>query len=529
MVMTDMTTGPRNAAQPGCLDQMHASMQEHLQDHIQEHLQDHIQERTQTQRQDHAPPLEPNPFRLPDWAAWWQQRAPLIQRVSAVVKFGRVQSVVGALVRASVPGARMGELCRLSEPAESGPCAAVATGVNTDDAAAARSSAYPLCWVVGFSGESALLMPMGELDRVSTRTLVQATGAVFSLRPHASMCGRVLSGLGRPLDDKGDLVEGDGAYSVIRDAPNPMTRRTDAAPFLTGLRAIDGVLTCVRGQRVGIFAAAGGGKSTLLGMIAKGAAADVIVVALIGERGREVRDFIERVLGPDLMTRTVIVCATSDRSAMERVSAAYVATTIAEYFRAQGGNVLLVMDSLTRFARAQREIALAAGEPAARRGFPPSVFARLPQLIERAGADATGGAITAFYTVLVEGDDMTEPVADEARSLLDGHLVLSAKLAAQGHYPAIDVPASASRMMGLVAGYRQRQASRRLRAILTRYDNLELLIRMGEYQKGVDPADDEAVERRADVLSFLQQERVEPSDLKKTVSALAAAVGDITE
>ena len=458
-------------------------------------------------------------YAWPDDRNWWRAAARAASGVSVVKRYGRVQSVVGSLVRAVVPGARMGELCTLSD----------ASGGSSSFRDARAQAAFPPCCVVGFLAESALLMPMGDLMRVSTRTRVEATGTVFTLRPDPALCGRVLDGLGRALDDKGPLPVGAADYPVIREAPNPMARPIDPTPFLTGLRAIDGVLTCVRGQRVGIFAAAGGGKSTLLGLIAKGARADVIVVGLIGERGRELRDFIDNVLGPDLMARTVLVCATSDRSAMERVTAGYVATTIAEYFRALGKDVLLVVDSLTRFARAQRDIALAAGEPPARRGFPPSVFARLPQLLERAGTDEGGGAITAFYTVLVEGDDMNEPVADEARSLLDGHIVLSSRLAAQGHYPAIDVPSSASRMMSLATSDRHQDAARKLRAILKRYEDLSLLIRMGEYRPGGDPKDDEAVTRQAGVLRFLQQAQVESQGLGETIGALFDAVGDIAQ
>jgi type III secretion protein N (ATPase) len=272
---------------------------------------------------------------------------------------------------------------------------------------------------------------------------------------------------------------------------------------------------------MGVFAAAGGGKSTLLSMLVKGADVDVTVVALIGERGREVREFIERDLGPEGRKRSVIVCATSDRSSMERAKAAYVATAIAEYFRDQGQRVLFLMDSVTRFARAQREIGLAAGEPPTRRGYPPSVFATLPKLMERVGMNDRG-SITALYTVLVEGDDMTEPIADETRSILDGHIVLSRKLAAANHYPAIDILASTSRVMTAVTSPEHRAAAGRLRELMAKYDEIELLLKIGEYQRGSDALTDEAISKRDDILAFLKQSTDERTPMTATVNALMA-------
>jgi type III secretion protein N (ATPase) len=291
-----------------------------------------------------------------------------------------------------------------------------------------------------------------------------------------------------------------------------------------GVRALDGLLTCGEGQRLGVFAAAGGGKSTLMGMLVKGADVDVTVVALIGERGREVREFLEHELGEEGRRRAVIVCATSDKSSMERSKAAYVATAIAEYFRDQGKRVLFLMDSVTRFARAQREIGLAAGEPPTRRGFPPSVFATLPRLMERVGMGAKG-SITALYTVLVEGDDMTEPIADETRSILDGHIILSRKLASANHYPAIDVLASVSRVMNMVASPEHKNIAGRVRELMAKYQEVELLVKIGEYKRGSDAMADQAIDRIEKIREFLRQrtdEHVSFEDtlhlMKKTIS-----------
>jgi len=289
------------------------------------------------------------------------------------------------------------------------------------------------------------------------------------------------------------------------------------------VRAIDAMLTCAEGQRMGIFAAAGGGKSTLLGMLVKGAAVDVTVVALIGERGREVREFLEHELGEDGLRKSVIVCATSDKSAMERAKAAYVATAIAEYFRDQGKKVLFLMDSVTRFARAQREIGLAAGEPPTRRGFPPSVFATLPRLMERTGMNDKG-SITALYTVLVEGDDMTEPVADETRSILDGHIVLSRKLGSANHYPAIDVLASVSRVMNAVVTPEHKEAAGKLRELMAKYQEVELLVKIGEYKRGSEPLSDRAIDRINAIRDFLKQKTDERADYAATLKSLTKLV-----
>ena len=324
---------------------------------------------------------------------------------------GKVVQVVGTIIKAVVPGVKIGEICHLKNPWE---------------------ETFLPAEVVGFAREAALLTPLGQLSGVSSSTEVIPTGKIHMVPVGNTLLGRVLNGLGEPMDvrEKGPLVPED-YYPVYAPPPDPLNRKLIKDPISLGLRAIDGLLTCGEGQRMGIFAAAGGGKSTLLGQIIRNTEAEIIVLALIGERGREVREFMEHSLGEEGLKKSVLVVSTSDKASMERLKSAYVATAIAEYFRDQGKKVLFMMDSVTRFARAQREIGLAAGEPPTRRGFPPSVFSVLPQLMERAG-QSEKGSITALYTVLVEGNDMTEPVADETRSILDGHIILSRELGEGG-------------------------------------------------------------------------------------------------
>jgi type III secretion protein N (ATPase) len=379
-----------------------------------------------------------------------------------------------------------------------------------------------LAEVVGFHQQRALLTPLGKLEGISASTEVVPTGEIHSVSVGPGLLGRVLDGLGRPMDG-GPPLETTGRYPVYADPPNPMLRRIIDKPLPLGLRVMDGMLTCGEGQRMGIFAAAGGGKSTLLACLVRGNAADVTVLALIGERGREVREFIEKELGPEGMKRAVVVVSTSDRSSMERLKAAYVATAIAEYFRDQGKKVLLLMDSVTRFGRALREIGLAAGEPPTRRGFPPSVFSSLPQLMERAG-NSDKGSITALYTVLVEGDDMTEPIADETRSILDGHIILSRKLASANHYPAIDVLASVSRVMNSIVDKEHKKMAQEVRATLAKYAEMELLVQIGEYKPGTDAAADKALARIGRVNDFLKQGLDERSPFEETLRALQALV-----
>ena len=418
---------------------------------------------------------------------------------------GRVIQVVGTIIKAVVPRVKVCEICLLRNPGETFELKAE---------------------VVGFSRDAAILTPLGDLQGVSGATEVIPTGQPHRVWVGPELIGRVLDGLGRPMDEAtAGPLRLKASYPVLADAPDPLTRRLIEQPLPLGVRVLDALLTCGEGQRMGIFAAAGGGKSTLLSMMVKGAAADVVVIALIGERGREVREFIDHELGAEGRRKSVIVCATSEKSAMERAKGAYVATAIAEYFRDQGMKVLFLMDSVTRFARAQREIGLAAGEPPTRRGFPPSVFATLPRLMERVGM-SDRGSITAFYTVLVEGDDMTEPIADETRSILDGHIVLSRKLAAANHYPAVDVMASISRVMNRVTSPEHRAAAGQLRELMARYADVELLLRIGEYKKGSDSLADEAIDKQTAIQRFLRQKTDELSNfdeacvtLKKIVEA----------
>ncbi|MFP7674937.1 type III secretion system ATPase SctN [Marivita sp. S0852] len=396
---------------------------------------------------------------------------------------GRVRKVVGTIIHAVAPDVQIGELVDLYTRA-------------TGHRLAAE--------VVGFMGVEALLSPIGETQGVSPATEVIPTGRVQTVGVGPGLQGRVLDGFGNFIDGLDRPFAPETQYPVYQDPPDPMTRRIIDTPLSLGVRALDGLLTCGEGQRMGVFAAAGGGKSTLLAMLVKGADVDITVLALIGERGREVREFIEHDLGPEGLAKSVIVVATSDKSSMERAKAASVATSIAEYYRDQGKRVLFLMDSVTRYARAQREIGLAAGEPPTRRGFPPSVFANLPKLMERVGMNDRG-SITALYTVLVEGDDMNEPVADETRSILDGHIVLSRKLAAQNHYPAIDVLASKSRVMTKVATADHIAAAGRVNEWLALYAENELLVKIGEYQRGTDPRADLAIDKQDAIRDFLRQ------------------------
>jgi len=414
---------------------------------------------------------------------------------------GRVLQAVGTIIRASVPTARVGEICLLR---------------NQRDGYKMEAE------VVGFQGRAAILVPLGEMIGISSETEVTATGRTLMVPVGPGLQGRVLDGLGRPFDGLG-AVSAETEMPVFAEPPNPLKRRLIERPLPLGIRALDGILTCGEGQRMGIFAAAGGGKTTLMAAIARNTEADVIVMALIGERGREVREFIDNDLGPEGLKRSVLVVATSDRPSIERLKAAFTATTVAEYYRDQGKRVLLMMDSTTRFARAQREIGLSAGEPPTRRGFPPSVFSTLPQLMERAGQSETG-SITALYTVLVEGDDMTEPVADEVRSILDGHIILSRKLATENHYPAIDVLESISRVMNAIVDDNHQRVAGRFRSLLAKYRDVEILIQLGEYKPGGDAETDEAINKINDLNAFLRQATHEKAPWDETVAGLARLV-----
>lgn len=424
-----------------------------------------------------------------------------VDRSTPVDVRGRVKEVVGLLVRAWAPEARIGELCLVYS---------------------GRSSTPLKAEVVGFEGDDVLLMPLGPLSDIGPASEVTPTGHSLTVKVSDKMLGRVLDGLGEPLDGRGpieDAIE----WEVERNPPDPMTRRRVLDPLATGVRSIDGLLTCGEGQRVGLFAAAGGGKSTLMGMIARNTDAEINVITLVGERGREVRDFLDESLGEKGLARSVVVCATSDQPSLVRLKAAYVGTAIAEYFRDRGRKVMLMMDSVTRFARAKREIGLACGEPPARQGYTPSVFTELPRLLERTGNSSTG-SITAFYTVLVAGDDMNEPVADEVRSILDGHVVLSRALAAQGHYPAVDVLHSVSRVMSAVAEKDHLEAAVQMRRLLSAYEEQRDLILLGAYEHGSDATVDEAIEKIDRIRGFLQQRVEEETTFESTLDELAAAV-----
>jgi flagellum-specific ATP synthase len=373
------------------------------------------------------------------------------------------------------------------------------------------------CEVVGFKEDNVILMPLGELIGIAPGCRVVAEGRPLSINCSNDLLGKILDGLGNPL--QGDELKGGSQYQLDRDPPDPLKRKRIKDILPTGVRAIDGFLTCGEGQRVGIFAGSGVGKSTTLGMIAKYAQADVNVISLIGERGREVLDFIERDLGEEGIKKSVIVCATSDRPALVRIKGAFTATAIAEYFRDQGKKVILMMDSVTRFAMAQREVGLAIGEPPATKGYTPSVFAMLPRLMERSGM-SDKGSITAFYTVLVDGDDFNEPIADAVRGILDGHIVLSRALAAKNHYPAIDILSSVSRLMAEIAEDEHKKTASFARDLLATYKDSEDLINIGAYVKGSNKKVDMAITYNESIERFLKQGVTEHTNFKDSLASL---------
>ncbi len=419
--------------------------------------------------------------------------------VDTVRRSGRVTKSVGIIIESDGPPAQIGELCE------------IATGGGTIRAE-----------VVGFRDERLLLMPLGDTRRIAAGSPVIASGGPLTVPVGEEMRGRVFGGLCEPID--GAPAPAAAMLLPVEASPPPeMQRALIAAPLPLGVRAIDGLLTCGRGQRIGIFAGSGVGKSTLLGMIARNAAADVNVIGLIGERGREVREFVEETLGEEGLARSVVVAATSDQPPLVRLRGAQVATTIAEFFRDRGLDVLLMMDSITRVAWAQREVGLAVGEPPTRNGYTPSVFAELPRLLERSGMGARG-SITALYTVLVDGDDMTEPVADAARSILDGHIVLSRELAHQGHYPAIDVLESVSRLMDGIVEDAHLADARRMNEALAAYHEHQDLINLGAYEQGSNPQVDRAIALRPQILQFLRQSTNECITFDRTREALAEAL-----
>ncbi len=422
----------------------------------------------------------------------------LVRQTELTPLSGRVVRAVGLLIESLGPHARVGEVCEV-------------IGGPGDEPLAVE--------VVGFQDGHLLSVPLGDTSGIRPGARLVARGAFASVPVGKALLGRVLDAFGRPIDGKGALVASARA-PLYRSPSNPLTRQPISTPLGTGVRAIDGILTCGRGQRVGLFGGSGVGKSTLLGMMARGTAADVVVLALVGERGREVRGFLDHDIGPEGIARSVIVVSTSDNPPLVRMRAAYAATTIAEHFRDQGLNVLLMMDSVTRFAMAQREVGLAAGEPPTAKGYPPSVFALLPGLLERSG-NSDRGSITALYTVLVDGDDHNEPIADAVRSILDGHIVLSRDLAGRNHYPAIDIMQSVSRTIADVTEADHRQRVAQLREWLATIRDSEDLVSVGAYVKGANPRLDQALERRDAIRAFLCQPADRPCRYADALESLA--------
>ena len=431
-----------------------------------------------------------------------------LDRVNPRRLAGRVTEVIGLVVRASIPGVRVGELVYLDLEAMPG---------QGGSAERPRRQAE----VVGFRGDEVVLMPLGEVAGIGPDTVVSPTGRPLAVRVGQGLLGRVLDGLGEPMDGQGPLAGPIEEWAVDRPAPDPLRRRRVTRPLALGVRALDAFVTVGEGQRVGLFAGSGVGKSTLLGQIARNTEADVNVICLVGERGREVTEFLEDSLGREGRARSVVICATSDAPSLVRLKSALVATAVAEWFRARGQRVLLMMDSLTRFARAQREVGLAAGEPPARQGYPPSVFALLPRLLERTGNSETG-SITALYAVLVSGGDMEEPIADEVRGILDGHIVLSRELGERNHWPAIDVLPSLSRVMGSVVDQTHREAAGRVRELLAIFEQKRDLIALGAYRRGSDARTDEAIAAIDAINAFLRQGTYEVSSFEETRRRLLA-------
>ena len=416
------------------------------------------------------------------------------------LKMGKVTEIIGLIIKVEGLEVFIGEVCEIFVK-------------NSDKVVLAE--------VVGFKGTGVLLMPLGELHGIGPESLVRPTGRALKVNISDDLLGRTLDGLGNPMDGK-PIKEG-RLYDLNREPPNPFERRQIEDVISTGVKAIDGVLTCGEGQRLGIFAGSGVGKSTLLAMIAKYAEADVNVIALVGERGREVMEFIENDLGEEGYKKSVVVCATSDQPALLRLKCAFVATAIAEYFRDQGKKVILMMDSVTRFAMAQREIGLATGEPPTSKGYTPSVFAMLPKLLERSGMSESG-SITAFYTVLVEGDDMNEPITDAVRGILDGHILLSREIAGKNHFPAIDIQNSISRIMKSIVTEDQFLKAGILKENLAVYSDSEDLINVGAYVKGTNPSIDRAIMLNSTITYFLKQKTGESYSFEDTLNELDSII-----
>lgn len=418
-------------------------------------------------------------------------------------KLGKVVNAVGLTVESAGPDARLGDLCEIYQENREGKAV--------------------LSEVVGFHDKKTILMPYEVVEGIGLGSIVKNVGVPFTVKVSDELLGKTLDGLGRPAgadaDDGREEIAGTVSYPVEAAPPDPMSREIISEVLSLGVKAVDGLLTVGKGQRIGIFAGSGVGKSTLMGMFARNTKADINVIALIGERGREVREFIERDLGEEGMKRSVVVVATSDKPALERNKAAKTATAIAEYFRDQGKDVLLMMDSLTRFSMAQREIGLASGEPPVSRGYPPSVYSEMPKLLERAGR-ARVGSITGLYTVLVDGDDFNEPITDTARSILDGHIVLDRKLGHKNHYPAIDVLQSISRCMSQIVSKEHKKLASRLKTVLATYAEAEDLINIGAYKAGTNPSIDYAISKIDAVNAFLCQDTEEKFDYEETLSLL---------
>ena len=412
---------------------------------------------------------------------------------------GRIDKIVGMTVEATGPSSNLGDVCEIGE---------IGSGV--------------LAEVVGFKESKVLLMPYGEIDGIGYGSLVRNTGEKLTVGVGEKLIGRVVDAIGNPIDGKGEIPFED-RYSVLGSSSNPLLRPPITKPIELGVKPIDGLLTIGQGQRIGIFAGSGVGKSTLLGMIARNVKADINVIALVGERGREVLEFIQRDLGEDGMKRSVLVVATSDQSAVMRSKCVLTATTIAEYFKDKGKNVLLMMDSLTRYAMAQREVGLSIGEMPVARGYTPSIYTALPKLLERAGNFETG-SITGIYTVLVEGDDSNEPISDTVRGIIDGHIMLSRKVAAKNHYPAIDILGSVSRLMSSVADKEHKAAAGELRRLLSIYESNIDLISIGAYKAGSNRALDDAVSKIDKINNFLRQKVDESFSLEETIELLKEAV-----
>lgn len=417
----------------------------------------------------------------------------LLDEIDTLERTGKVTRVIGMTIESQGPSVELGEVCHIFNLKQTG---------------------YIKAEVVGFRENRVLLMPLGDMQGIGPGSFVVATHQCLTVPVGESLVGRILDGLGQPMDGKGPIIDS-AQVSTQNNPPNPLMRKRISQPITLGIKAIDGLLTCGIGQRMGIFAGSGVGKSTLLGMIARNTNADINVIALIGERGREVREFIEKDLTEEGLKRSILVVVTSDQPALIRVKGAMVATAIAEYFREEGYNTLLMMDSLTRFAMAQREIGMAIGEPPVARGYTPSVFAMLPKLLERAG-NSDKGSITGLYTVLVDGDDFNEPISDTVRGILDGHIILSRKLANQNHYPAIDVLASVSRVMPDLVDKEQMQIAGKIKALLAAYNEARDLINIGAYTKGSDPLIDEAIDKMPIINKFLQQAVEEKIDYEST-------------